>query len=281
MSSMSVYGQAQAHSYNYNQRQAQSIYAGAHLHQPVPQSYAGPRYAYGYPPQMQPQPQYSVAAGAGAHKVLAERYKTKMCRNYIEMGMCPYETRCMFAHGEHELRTTEMNLRDGLVTEDAIRHYKRIMQYKAMEQEAGIEQPPDYEQTLSNQLLEEAQPCQAQMEGAEPCQCAECLQALSLQRTESVNQIGRTASSEGGSFQYNPYNWTSSVEESHCTAADVPCQCPECAYYPEQHQAPAYGPYRTPGIAPRSHSTYLRAQPAADYYARNPMAEYAGEAMMP
>ena len=59
--------------------------------------------------------------------ILAERYKTKMCRNYTAAGHCPYESRCMFAHGDHELRTTEMNLDDGLVTEEAIRSFQRAM----------------------------------------------------------------------------------------------------------------------------------------------------------
>lgn len=57
--------------------------------------------------------------------ILAERYKTKFCRNYLETSTCPYGVRCMFAHGEHELRTKEMNLSDGLVTEDAIRKFQR------------------------------------------------------------------------------------------------------------------------------------------------------------
>ncbi|KAH9597461.1 zinc finger protein [Trypanosoma melophagium] len=57
--------------------------------------------------------------------ILAERYKTKLCRNYMETGVCPYQSRCMFAHGEYELRTAEMNVCDGLVTEEAIRAFRR------------------------------------------------------------------------------------------------------------------------------------------------------------
>ena len=60
-------------------------------------------------------------------KVSAERFKTKMCQNYIEQGACPYVFRCMFAHGEHELRTKQMNMADGLVTEEAIRAFKRAV----------------------------------------------------------------------------------------------------------------------------------------------------------
>lgn len=57
--------------------------------------------------------------------ILAERYKTKLCRNYLETGKCPYDVRCMFAHGGVELRSTQMNLDDGLVTEEAIRMFQR------------------------------------------------------------------------------------------------------------------------------------------------------------
>lgn len=57
--------------------------------------------------------------------VLAERYKTRLCDKYMETGgYCPYGIRCMFAHGHHELRTTEDNLRDGLVTESSIRRFR-------------------------------------------------------------------------------------------------------------------------------------------------------------
>jgi len=64
--------------------------------------------------------------------IMAERYKTKMCRNYLATGACPYETRCMFAHGEHELRTPEMNLRDGLITEEAIKAYQRVLHMRQL-----------------------------------------------------------------------------------------------------------------------------------------------------
>jgi hypothetical protein len=69
-------------------------------------------------------------------KVLAERFRTKKCRNWIDNGSCPYESRCMFAHGDHQLRTTEMNLRDGLTNEEAIRQFKRMLVLKARAQAA-------------------------------------------------------------------------------------------------------------------------------------------------
>lgn len=69
--------------------------------------------------------QSNPGAATGERHVLAERYKTKMCRNYLTTGDCPYEVRCMFAHGDHELRSCEMNLRDGLITEEAIKSFQR------------------------------------------------------------------------------------------------------------------------------------------------------------
>jgi hypothetical protein len=60
-----------------------------------------------------------------AKAILAERFKTKLCQNYERHGHCPYESRCMFAHGDHDLRTKEMNLVDNLVTEEAIKNYRK------------------------------------------------------------------------------------------------------------------------------------------------------------
>jgi len=64
--------------------------------------------------------------GTNHHRpILAERFRTKMCKNHVERGECPYVHRCMFAHGESELRTTEQNVADRLFSEDAIRAFKR------------------------------------------------------------------------------------------------------------------------------------------------------------
>jgi hypothetical protein len=60
-------------------------------------------------------------AASQPHSVIASRFKTKLCDHYQLNGECIFAHRCMFAHGEEDLRTTEMNLRDGLTTEEAIR----------------------------------------------------------------------------------------------------------------------------------------------------------------
>lgn len=71
----------------------------------------------------------TVNAADGDKHILANRYKTKMCKNFITTGSCPYEMRCMFAHGEYELRTSKDNLRDGLTSEEAIRRFQHQQQY--------------------------------------------------------------------------------------------------------------------------------------------------------
>lgn len=56
--------------------------------------------------------------------ILASRYKTKLCKSFLATGRCPYEVRCMFAHGEEEVRTSEQNIADGLTTEEAIKIFQ-------------------------------------------------------------------------------------------------------------------------------------------------------------
>eukprot|EP00796_Vickermania_ingenoplastis_P005545 gene5545-4000_t len=65
-----------------------------------------------------------VVAPVESKPVQADRYKTRLCDKFMATGFCPYEVRCMFAHGESELRTAEDNIRDGLVTEEAIRAFR-------------------------------------------------------------------------------------------------------------------------------------------------------------
>lgn len=37
------------------------------------------------------------------------RYKTQMCKNWVDHGKCPYGPRCLFAHGRKDLRTPDDN----------------------------------------------------------------------------------------------------------------------------------------------------------------------------
>ena len=67
----------------------------------------------------------TAAVSEDPRKVLADRFKTRPCANYEATGACPYAHRCMFAHGPHEARTAEENVRDGLFTEEAIKSFRR------------------------------------------------------------------------------------------------------------------------------------------------------------
>ncbi|XP_068639152.1 uncharacterized protein [Aristolochia californica] len=36
-------------------------------------------------------------------------YKTEVCRSWEDLGTCPYDSKCLFAHGKEELRSTRQN----------------------------------------------------------------------------------------------------------------------------------------------------------------------------
>ena len=38
-----------------------------------------------------------------ANKTDAKKFKTEMCKNWIEAGSCRYGNKCQFSHGEQEL----------------------------------------------------------------------------------------------------------------------------------------------------------------------------------
>jgi hypothetical protein len=46
----------------------------------------------------------------------ALRYKTRLCESQQTGRNCPYGGRCLFAHGERDLRTVDMNVQDRLTT---------------------------------------------------------------------------------------------------------------------------------------------------------------------
>mmetsp|Transcript_30456 Transcript_30456/g.94055 ORF Transcript_30456/g.94055 Transcript_30456/m.94055 type:complete len:269 (-) Transcript_30456:1151-1957(-) len=63
--------------------------------------------------------------------IIAERFKTKMCKNYETTGQCQYGARCMFAHGARELRTTEQNMADGITNQGSVYALRRRMAKQA------------------------------------------------------------------------------------------------------------------------------------------------------
>jgi len=72
-----------------------------------------------------------IDSAAQDRQVHASLYKTKACRKFMANGVCPYESRCMFAHSEKELRTVEMNEKDGLITEEAVKKFIQSLKKSA------------------------------------------------------------------------------------------------------------------------------------------------------
>lgn len=170
--------------------------------------------------------------------VLADRYKTRMCRNYEETGRCPYENKCMFAHGEAELRTTEMNLEDGLVTEEAIKAFQRQQMLKKQALQQPVVAAPQQVQQQQQQQQAEASPSPVK-------------RARTIVRQNDV-YAHQPYVAQPTTYGYNYYG---SCQCPDCIAAaayvapplppvEEPCQCAECLAYYKQ-----YG-YAAPTIAP-------------------------------
>ena len=45
----------------------------------------------------------------GCYKTNPAKHKTELCKTFSELGCCPYEHKCRFAHGKHELVQTKVN----------------------------------------------------------------------------------------------------------------------------------------------------------------------------
>jgi hypothetical protein len=54
---------------------------------------------------------------------IAARFRTVSCATFSAKHKCPYNDRCMFAHGPNQLRSVHQNVDDGLVTEAAIKAF--------------------------------------------------------------------------------------------------------------------------------------------------------------
>jgi hypothetical protein len=62
---------------------------------------------------------------AERQRAFSLRFRTALCEKYEIYGSCPYQCKCMFAHGPGELRTPEMNEADELISDKAIRSFLR------------------------------------------------------------------------------------------------------------------------------------------------------------
>lgn len=147
------------------------------------------------------------AAMSAERHVLAERYKTKMCRNYLQHGECPYEVRCMFAHGDHEMRTCEMNIRDGLTTEEAIKSFQRMWTARSR-----------HMRNSHGSAAQHMQPCESSF--------------LSVH-----DYVGVPARSNESYFTHNPYGY---AIVRHVTVPDEEAYCSEEEVH--EHYAPKVDP---------------------------------------
>ena len=55
----------------------------------------------------------------------ARHFKTQLCNNFYALGLCKYNKKCLFAHGEGDVRSVAQNVADGLVTDKSIRKFQR------------------------------------------------------------------------------------------------------------------------------------------------------------
>jgi hypothetical protein len=53
-----------------------------------------------------------------------DKYKTLLCQNFMKQGFCSVGAKCLFAHGDHELRTPENGLG---IKAKAIENYKKAL----------------------------------------------------------------------------------------------------------------------------------------------------------
>jgi len=138
----------------------------------------------------------------------------------------------MFAHGEHDMRTKEMNLRDGLITEEAVKIFQRVRRTAqrnklpaslAKQQRAAVasQQPaaPVAPRVRRNdpyafQALCPCDECRAIIEEPLVCTCEECSAYPAYAYTPSEG-----AESECDSHYDYSYESVSECDCAECRAA--------------------------------------------------------------
>eukprot|EP00760_Papus_ankaliazontas_P032528 PhM_4_TR5882/c0_g1_i1/m.15835 len=80
-------------------------------------------YAAPPPPPAPPAVPLTTMTTVTSLKIDPVRYKTKICRHFVESGACPFTARCVFAHGQDDMRSVEMNEAEGITTDAALRDY--------------------------------------------------------------------------------------------------------------------------------------------------------------
>jgi hypothetical protein len=77
--------------------------------------------------------------------IIAKKFRTKMCKNFAQKGSCPFDSRCMFAHGKSALRSAEQNFAEGLTSETAIKEFQR----RESESQSAIEDSEEFSKPRS------------------------------------------------------------------------------------------------------------------------------------
>lgn len=62
---------------------------------------------------------------SNATAIVARRFRTRVCQIFMDDGVCPYDEQCIFAYGEHELRTPKQNVADGITSRNGIYAFRR------------------------------------------------------------------------------------------------------------------------------------------------------------
>ena len=123
----------------------------------------------------------NTATPAKEAKIDATRFKTKLCRHYMESGVCPFQSRCVFSHGQVELRTSDENRTSGIVSEQSLRDHQ-------------IRTAPALFTTPPRSPTESISPLPASP--ASYCMCAQC---------RPVSRPPPMADYD--SYRYNPYSF--------------------------------------------------------------------------
>ena len=164
---------------------------------------------------------YENAGDVESKHILADKYKTRLCRNWISTQNCPYESRCMFAHGEAELRTPEDNIAQGLVSEEAIKQHQRSLMQQRKLAAASQYRYNGYPYQYSHAPYYPAY---------EPHSCAYCGQEPSCNHTY-----------ENHGHYESHYDYQAPAPSSYYGHdGDYQCNCDACAaanYYPPTEEA--------------------------------------------
>lgn len=82
--------------FNFEQQQAQQARPNHHNHNHNHNNHQKSR-----------QGSVSSTGSSKGKNINTQLYKTELCVSFIKMGLCPYGTKCQFAHGEHDLKKVE------------------------------------------------------------------------------------------------------------------------------------------------------------------------------